>query len=132
MTYVKTNDPRRLAHWERLFGLEALPVKSPYPRLQVMPDGRETWAYDLDASRLPDGASSRFAHYLARKTGESYAMALYLVDGWPIDAQDLTAVVMEGEQMETAVIGAKAQRPFSRFRRWLAGLRAGRGRGVDV
>lgn len=130
MTFVTTNDTRRLAHWERAFGLMALPVKSAAPRLQWLNDGRQVLAYDLEADRLPAGAYYRFAHYLAAKLDCSFTDAADRVDGWPIEAAGLVAYVDEGETAVTAA--AQGERPFLRFWRRLVGALAGRFGGADV
>lgn len=110
--HVTTSDSQRRALWVRLFGAEWLPVKAGRPRWQVARgelNETEVLAFDLDAARLPAGARSRFAHYVAAKTGQTYEAALYQVDGWPIPAA--------GCVVETAVSSDWMIRPFAMFAR---------------
>ncbi|MCB8988104.1 MAG: hypothetical protein H6661_10195 [Ardenticatenaceae bacterium] len=130
MTFVTTNDTRRLAHWERAFGLMALPVKSAAPRLQWLNDGRQVLAYDLEADRLSSGAFYRFGHFLAARLNCSFTEAVDRIDGWPIEAAGLAAFVDEGETADTAA--AQRERSFLRFWRRLVGALAGRVGGADV
>lgn len=105
--FITTSDPRRRDLWLRLFGEEWLPVKAARPRWQVTRgelNETEILAFDLDAVRLPAGARERFAHYVARKTDQSYAAAAQQVDGWPLKAA--------GCVVETAVSDSWQKRPF--------------------
>lgn len=106
MYYVTTQDPARLAHWDRLLGVDRLPVCSDQPRLQETRGGT-CLAYDLDVSRLRDGQLYRLAAAVARRTGQSYAVALadLRAQGLPVVAADVHVV---DERDETAVM----RRPF--------------------
>lgn len=105
MAWIMTHDEARRTRWIKLFGVERLPVKVAKPRWQHHPfSAAMVYAYDLDAARLPSGARSRFAHYVAAKTGQAYEAALYQVDGWPIPAAGCT--------VETAVSSKPMIRPF--------------------
>lgn len=98
--YVTTADPQRRARWQRLFGVERLPVLHPRPRWQV---GRgefreqEFLAYDLDCSRLHWMALSRAAGRLG------------------LDAADLRGLPIKAGadiEVETAVSDSWQKRPF--------------------
>lgn len=96
--HLITSDLTRRALWLRLFGADTLPVKAARPRWQAMRGEMgetEVLAYDLDAARLPAGARDRFAHYIASKSGQSFAIAQTMVDGWPIPAANCTAVPVD-------------------------------------
>ena len=93
MTHITTTNPLRRAIWQRLFGTDTLPVKSPRPRWQCIAPGDETLAYDLDTSRLVNGQISRLAAYVAKRAGWSYGVALAEVTrGWPIPAANCQVV----------------------------------------
>ena len=108
---LTTTDTKRAAMWQRLFGVDALPVKTATPRWRVEQGafGRETnvLGYDLDASRLHWMALERFAAYVSRRTG--YPHRAKEMDGWLIKA---TGKEMVHETAESAIW---QKRPFSFF-----------------
>lgn len=99
--YVTTSSPTRRARWQRLFGVDRLPVVHPRPRWQVgRGEFRETGflAYDLDTARLHWMAQRRAADCLGLDVGE--------LRGLPIKAgADI--------EIETAVSEGWVKRPFS-------------------
>lgn len=99
--FITTTDPQRLAIWQRLFGVDRLPVKSDTPRWRVERDsfGREAnvLGYDLDASRVHWMARERFAHYVSRKTGHSYRGSD--IDGWLIKAAGCEVVTETADSL---------------------------------
>lgn len=109
--FITTSDPQRRATWQRLFGVEKLPVKSATPRWRVERGefGREAnvLGYDLDASRVHWMGLSRFAEYASRKTGHAYTAAD--MDGWLIKATGKETVIND----ETVDSATWQKRPFS-------------------
>jgi len=95
--YVTTSDPTRRARWQRLFGVDRLPVLHPRPRWRV---GRgelrevEYLAYDLDATRLHWMAQRRAAQLIGDE-----------LHGLPIKAG-------ADVEVETAVSPEWVKRPF--------------------
>lgn len=105
MTYITTTDPSRRATWQRLFGTDILPVRSPRPRWQCINPGHETLAYDLDTSRLVSGQLSRLAAYVAKRAGWSYGVALAEVGrGWPIPANNCYVVEPMADSEPSALL----------------------------
>lgn len=98
MTYVTTTDEKRRARWVRIFGTDRLPVKSIYPRLQVIPLVGEVAAYDLDAKRVNRFAVSQLAHNRSAMRGIDYVEAYNQImrDGWPIPAAGCAVEAGEG------------------------------------
>jgi hypothetical protein len=45
---IRTSDPQRRAKWDRLLGLDALPVVSPWPVEMVQPDGTSGHYYEIE------------------------------------------------------------------------------------
>ena len=99
--YITTTDPNRRAIWQRLFGLDRLPVMSPRPRWQVgRGEFRETeiLAYDLDASRL---------HWMAKdRAAKRMGVAVAELGGMPIKCG------ADVEVTEAAVSEEWGKRPF--------------------
>jgi hypothetical protein len=87
---ITTTDPQRQALWNRLFGLSALPVRSPYPVEMVAADGGAGWFYELDNDAMQPWQLYRLAGYIsARCWGVSHEAALDQVQGgWFISAND--------------------------------------------
>jgi hypothetical protein len=106
---IKTTDPRRRALWLRLFGMDVLPVKWPFPEPFVDAAGNERMAYVLDSRHLTPQQTHNLASYLqARTWGMSYQDACRRVgELWTIDAENV-------EVVETAV---SDERPFFIARR---------------
>lgn len=102
--YVITENNSRRSRWFLAFGVTRLPVKHTEPRWQEVPDlfgqPKTILAYDLDASRLPQGRVAKTAAYLGRS-----------VDNHPIPA--LGCEVVEYEDNETAESSLWRKRPFS-------------------
>lgn len=106
---LTTTDSQRRAKWQRIFGVDELPVKADKPRWRVERGafGREVnvLGYDLDASRVHWMGLTRFAEYVSRKTGHEYTAAN--MDGWLIRATGYETV------HETADSASWQERPFS-------------------
>jgi hypothetical protein len=98
---IRTNDPIRRAKWDRLFGLDALPVVSPWPVEMVQPDGSSGYYYELDTRALTAWQVQRLAgHISARCWGISHTEALARIEqGWFVSAENCELV----ERSETAV-----------------------------
>lgn len=113
--FVITHDPRRAELWRNLFGAPRLPVKAASPRYQYrLHEPVRIYAYDLDASRLTDVQRYRFAAYVARRMGISYARATHLVDGWPIEADDCEIETAVPGTAVSLLSGVFACEPFAR------------------
>jgi hypothetical protein len=98
---IRTSDPQRRAKWDRLLGLDALPVVSPWPVEMVQPDGTSGHYYELDARALTAWQVQRLAgHISARCWGISHTEALTRIEqGWFLSAENCVLV----ERPETAV-----------------------------
>lgn len=122
MTWITTDNERRLRHWDRLFGTDRLPVKHAKPRRQCIPGNGEVLAYDLDVSRLHWMQVVRLADDIAKRSnGLTYDMAMSEIErGWPVVADG--CYVIEEVAEETAV---SSLRLWDRLRNWLARKRLG-------
>lgn len=86
---ITTIDDDRRAAWLKTLLVDVLPVRSPIPRLAVLPDGRERPAFDLDIERLHPFARAGLLAELQRAYDCDHATATRLLaDGWSIDAAD--------------------------------------------
>lgn len=114
---VTTTDPQRRALWLRLFGVDVLPVKRPFPELFIDAAGNERLAYVLDSRQLTAIQINKLASYLqARIWGLGYQDAQRQArERWTIDAEGVELVDPEDE---TAV--SDRERPF-----FVAGSQAG-------
>lgn len=109
--YISTRDNARAAYWTRVFGEPRLPVLSPRPRWQVLPNGRETFAYDLKLSAINPNQVNRFAAIITTRQGISYEAArreLQAMTSWPVAAIGCTVEVGEHPETEEATA---AKRP---------------------
>ncbi len=87
---ITTQDGDRRRLWQRIFGSDKLPVKTPQPRPMCLEPGKpEVLAYDLDADALHSFQVKRFAAVLARRgNGWTYQDAEHAIRaGWPILAE---------------------------------------------
>jgi len=83
-SFVTTQDPARLAQWERQLGAYRLPIKVDSPRWQCLPGGDEL-CFDLDTARLHPLQLDRLALTVAAEMGLSHAEARrYLESGGTI------------------------------------------------
>lgn len=103
--YISTRDNARAAYWTRVFGISRLPVLSPRPRWQVLPNGRETFAYDLKLSALNPNQVNRFAAVIALRQDIDYEAArreLQAMTSWPVPAIGCTVEVEALSETEEA------------------------------
>jgi hypothetical protein len=95
MYRLKTSDRRRQLLWERLFGSETLPIVTPVPRWQEMRAGEAAvLAYDLDVTRLHEGAITRLADYISQKERIPHTAARASAYRYPLRAAQC-AVIQE-------------------------------------
>lgn len=87
--YVRAISQRRCAEWERIFGMDEVPVRQAEP--SPTPGG--CLAYRLDETRLHWMQRERLISYLVRKERLSNQAARRLViEGLPIPVADATLV----------------------------------------
>lgn len=92
--YVRAISQKRRAEWDRVFGVEELPVRSPRPT----PTPGGCLAYRLDANRLHWMQRERLVRHLVRRERMTPMDArLLVVEGLPIPSAD-AALVQEFEQ----------------------------------
>lgn len=92
--YVRAISQRRRAEWDRVFGVEELPVRSPRPA----PTPGGCLAYRLDANRLHWMQRERLVNHLVRRERMTPMDArLLVVEGLPIPSHD-AAIVTEFER----------------------------------
>lgn len=93
--FITCSNAQRLAIWQKLFGMDYLPVLAPRPRWQFV-DGREIPAYDLALSQLSQWQRIRLATYTAKRQGRPYPEVLAELQAtvsWPVKARDCVVVV---------------------------------------
>jgi len=101
--YVATTSQKRAAEWERIFGMDQLPILSADSRLQTVRD-EVTMAYDLDINALHQGQVFRLASHVARRCRISYEVALNQVEtavSWPIEATEDTYITKAAESVRS-------------------------------
>lgn len=87
--YVRAISQRRRAEWERIFGMDEVPVRQAEPS----PTPAGCLAYRLDETRLHWMQRERLISYLVRKERLSNQAAHRLViEGLPIPVADATLV----------------------------------------
>lgn len=95
---IRSTSQARTALWERLFGMNTLPVLHAQPRLQQLPGVGGVLAYDLDLQALHISARRRLAAHVYRRVGRPYADVardLETAVSWPIDARGCETAVEE-------------------------------------
>lgn len=103
--HLQTRDKTRAQKWQRLFGLDALPVLSNRARWQPLNNGRMTYAFDLALSELSQAQRNAFSGYIARRTKRPYDQVKREMDtstSWPLAANGCRVVVIESEEEATA------------------------------
>lgn len=96
--YVRAISRRRQAEWQRIFGEEQLPVRSPQPA----PTPSGCVAYRLDEHKLHWMQRERLVNHLVRRERMSAEEARLLVrEGLPIPSAD-AALVIDEQESETA------------------------------
>jgi len=110
--FISTRSQRQRELWLDLFGLETLPVISPYPHEAMDTSGRVLVFYTLDTSRMTPMQINRLASHVGGMWGSGYVRALdrILLDGWNIDATYC-------ELLETAELKRPSLSIWSRFRK---------------
>jgi hypothetical protein len=73
--FIATSEQRRADKWQRIFGVNHLPVMSSWPRPDLV-NGREAPVYDLAISRLRQSQRDRLAAYKAKHTRRPYREVL--------------------------------------------------------
>ncbi len=66
---VIASDSPRAEIWRKVFGADAVPIKSTTPRASILPGLGLRLVYDVDVSRLADQAIRRAAEHIAAKFG---------------------------------------------------------------
>ena len=96
--YVRAISRRRQAEWQRIFGEEQLPVRSPQPA----PTPSGCVAYRLDEHRLHWMQRERLVHWLVRKYRMTYRDARWtMADGLPIPSAAAALIYDEQEFSRT-------------------------------
>lgn len=97
---------RKRAEWERVFGVDRLPILDVRPRMAEFSEGPR-WVYDVAVGRLHQGQVNRLAAHLARRNRMSYEEARSSVvrHGVTISADDVVV-------FRTADVGPRAGRSF--------------------
>jgi len=104
--YVTTSSDAQRAKWQRLFGVDALPVRSPWPHEAINADGVGVWYYRLDPSRMTAPQLHRLAaHVAARQQGVDYVAILddIRLNGWNIDGTHCTIQQPTEQERPSAV-----------------------------
>jgi len=93
--YVRAISQRRQAEWQRIFGDEQLPVRSPQPA----PTLSGCLAYRLDEHRLHWMQRERLVNWLVKQYRMTYQDAWWaMADGLPIPVADAALVRNEQER----------------------------------
>ena len=103
--HIQTKDKARARKWQRLFGVDTLPVLSNRARWQPLNNGRMTYAFDLALSQLSQAQRDAFSGYIARRTKRPYDQVKREMDtstSWPLTAAGCRVVVIESDEEATA------------------------------
>lgn len=104
--FVTTTSDTQRALWRRLFQLEALPVRDPFPHEEMAANGRTAHFYTLDPARMTAVQLHRLAAYVTARRGGSYAAVLddIRLHGWNIDATHCELVQPTVERPSAAFV----------------------------